>query len=299
MSFQTDAGALGLAAAWSAETAVKATLSALVGTYGLVKQFDLNQRQIVIAEAANARAQEFLAITQDAYNVITKPIVALDRTLFERFVSSFANYQALYETEAFRFTVFDADYVMQEGRALSTVQRQFDKAALQRSRQRGKYNTGRAVYESVWFATMTALAKVDAANHSYRFEEARKRYYDSWYFKRQTDGVHVVEQMEAHAISALNHGASSAAQGLHSIGGAEAGLLKAAENSEATLANRADIWGSVANGAFKFAGYSLSERGMGGMGMNQSMYGGWNEPANDFPSTGLPGPPFGSLVPNT
>lgn len=297
MSFQSDLTGEALAGAWLAETAVKATLGALVGTFSLVKQFELNQRQTVIAENADARAQQYLALTQDSYANITKPIAALDTALFNRFVGSFANYQALYETEAFRLTTYTPDYVMQEGRAISMVQRQFEKAALQRKRQLGKYSTGRARYESVWFSTMTALAKVDAANHAYRFEEARKRYFDSWYWQRQTAGMQAVAHMEADAINALNKGSAVVAQGLNSIGQAEAGLLKTAENVESTLQARSNIWGGIANGAFNFTGYSLSESRAQGM-VESAAHGGWNEPLNTWPITTFT-PGFGSLMPNT
>lgn len=266
MSFVTDGSSFAIAGAMLADSAIKGTLAALVGTYGLIKQFDLNERQIIIAERAATRADAYLTLAQSAYNTITLPIFELDRTLFNRFVSSFGNYQALYETEAFRLITYTPDYVLQEGRALSAVQRQFDKAALQRKRQAGKYNTGRALYEAVWFATMAGLAKVDAVNHSYRFEEARKRFYDSWFWSRQTAGMHAVQQMEADAINALGKGQAGVASGLASIGQAEGNYLKAAENVEATLANRADIWGGVANGAFKFAGYEISKQSTAGNG---------------------------------
>lgn len=247
MSFQTDGGTFAIAA-------VQSALGALIGTFGLVKQFELNQRQIVIAEHADVRAEEYLALTQDAYNTITLPTFALDKTLFNRFVNGFANYQALYETEAFREIEYTPDYVLQEGRAISAVQRQFDKAYLQRKRQNGQYNTGRARYEAVWFSTMAALARVDASNHAYRFEEAKKRYYDTFFWRKQSDGVHVVDQMEKDAINALAHAQAGAASGLNAIGHAEGNLLKAAENAEATLAVRGDIWGGLANGAFRSAG---------------------------------------------
>lgn len=284
MSFQTDAGAIAIA-----------SVTASLGTYGVIKQFDINQGMLVLAQNADARAAEYLAITQAAYNNITLPIFNADYTLFNRFLTSFANYQALYETEAFRLITYTADYVMQEGRSLAAVQRQFDKAALQRKRQNGKYNTGRARYESVWFATVTALAKVDMVNHSYRFEEARKRYYDTWYWSRQTAGAHVVQQMEADAISALNHAGAVVAQGLSSIGGAEKALLSAAENHENVMQARSNIWGGIANGSFEKAGYSM---GMHAAREN-SIYGGSNEPLNNDPIVGIGSFGFGTLLPNT
>jgi hypothetical protein len=256
------------------QLAFQTILSTLVGVYALVKQHQLMKEYLKLAKRQVVIAEEYLQLAKDHYHSISVPTWKCQKMLFDRYVSGFAPYETEYLSDAFRLKEYSPEYKAQEGRAIATVQAMFDKARLQRLRQNGKYNRGRACFDSTYFAIMQAQAKVAAVNHAYRFEENRKFKLDQWYWQRRTQGVAVVSDMGNRVVGGLNGGAGVANQGLGLVGDAVGRVQGAFGFVENGYTNLANFWGGLANTAFQFAGYSYGRSqampfsgGMGGSGI--------------------------------
>lgn len=258
MSFATDGSAAIMASAQLADVGWKAVLGAAVGTYGLIKQHDLQKQMVALSERGVINAERQQNLAESSYSSITLPAFTNQKLLFDRYRTTFARWEDIFTAEAFRLTTYTPDYVTQEGRALSVVQRQFDRAARQRRRQQGKYAAGRVLHDASWFAMQLAQAKIDASNHAYRFEEARKRAWDEFYWKRWADGSALVARMSAAVISGLNGAQAANTAALNSVAQAGKGLQDALTTEMSALNNMSSKWGGLANGAFSFAGDSVA-----------------------------------------
>lgn len=233
----------------------QSALALLVGVYSLIKQHQIMKEYLNLAKDQVKQAERYLKLAEDHYATISVPTFKCQKKLFERYLTEFSGRENAYLEEAFRLKEYTPEYKLQEGRALATVQMMFDKAALQRRRQIGKYNVGRACHDNTYFAVTMAQAKVAAANHGYRFEEARKFKLDQWYWARQSAGIGIVDSMAGRVVSGLNGGAAVATSGLNAVGGAYGIAQNAFKFVENGYTNLANFWGSVANTAFQYAGY--------------------------------------------
>lgn len=242
-------------------------LAGLIGTYGLVRQYQLLQKQVDLAERSVDQAEDYLDLATDAYANISIPTFTRQSTQFDRYVSTFAGYEDIYMEDAFRLKEYTPEYDVQMGRTIASVQSTFDKAALQRSRQNGRYNTGRACHDGLWFATMTALAKVDAVNHGYRYEDAKKIQLDGWYWERRSGGARINEAHADRVTGGLNGGAGAVGNGLTSIGQGVQQVQNAQRGVTEAFNNQANFFGSVSNGAFRFVGFNSY---MGGANPSQN-----------------------------
>lgn len=238
------------------QLAWQTALSTITGIYSLIKQHQVIKEYLKLAKQQVAIAQDYLKLAQNHYHTISVPTWKCQKMLFDRYVSSFSSYENEYVADAFRLKEYSPEYKLQEGRALATVQLMFDKARIQRRRQTGKYNTGRACYDNTYFSIQQALAKTAAANHAYRFEETRKFKLDQWYWQRRTQGAAIVDNMANRVVSGLNGGASVANQGLSLVGDGVGRVQSAFQFVENGYTNLANFYGSVANTAFQFAGYA-------------------------------------------
>jgi hypothetical protein len=259
------------------QTGWMSVLAGLIGTYGLIKQYELQKEQIKLAERGVNQAEGYLSLAQSNYNTIALPAFTRQRDLFDRYLNQFSGYETTYLEDAFRLKEYCPDYALQEGRALGRVQAQFDKAALQRQRQTGKYACGRACHDNLVNSITLALARVDAANHAYRYEEDKKRVLDEWYWKRRSDGARIVDSMAGRVVSGLSGGVAGATGALNGIGTASNSLRLAGQQATAAYDNSSDFWGSISNGAFRMAGYGVGRWGssMFSGQQSQSPVGNW------------------------
>lgn len=235
----------------------------IIGTYAVIKQFQLYEEQLALAKQTVRQAEDYLDLTKFGFWNVAIPTFNRQRDLFDRYVSNFAHYEVEYMADAFRFKEYDPDYTTQEGRTQASVQYKFDRAALQRRRQNGKYNSGRACHDAIYFGTMMALAKVDAANHGYRYEEAKKRELDQWYWQRRTDGARITDSMAGRVVSGLNGGANVVINSLNAIGRGVGALNSAVQTAGQATNQAAQAYGALANGAFRSQGYAMGRGGNG------------------------------------
>ena len=247
------------------QTSAWATLAKLVGIYGLVRQYQIQKDYLDETKAATAQAERYLKLAESAYQTISVPTFRCQKALFQRYLCDFSTYESRYVGDAFRLKEYDPKYQVQEGRAISTVQRMFDKARLQRQRINGKYNTGRACHDTTTMLIQQAQAKVAAANTAYRYEEERKLQLDDWYWQRRSAGIGVVGNMRANVITGLNGGATTANDGLGAVGRGVGRLSSAVDASGDAFANMADFWGGISRAGFGSAAYRSGRNNAGGI----------------------------------
>lgn len=247
-------------AAQSQQYTWQSALAGIIGTYGYIKQAELLERQTDQQDELVAQGERYLELAERTFEEVTLDAYGLQKNLFLRYRDQFAPKEVDYLDEALRLREYDPDYALQEGRAISSVQANIDRARLKRARQRPRYATGACCYEDTWFAIEGARLTTDAANRGYRFEEDRKFRLDQWYWTRWTAGAQLVENMRAHVISGVNSGVANVSGGLGQIGSAVGQLGNLVQSQGAALRDQASFFGTLANGAFRFSGYSF---GMG------------------------------------
>jgi hypothetical protein len=241
----------------------QAILSALVGTYGLIRQFQMLERQIDLAERGVNQAEAYLNIASDAYVNITVPNQVRSNVAFDTYMyTGFAIYEAIFLEDAFRLKEYVPNYSTQEGRTLGLVQAQFDRAARQRMRGAGKYNVGRVAWDSMWFATMAAMAKVDAINHGYRYEESKKITLDGWDWERRASGAKLNEAHAVRVTNGLLGAGTNANAALGEIGRGVEAVQRAIGAASEAYAQKGNFFGqTLGQGGFQSAGQALENIG--------------------------------------
>lgn len=236
-------------------------LAGIIGTYGFVRQVQLQERMVDCAEAQKEQAQDYLDLTREQYDDVFKPIYDCIKTEFIEAQDCFSQYEKDFVQLAFDCEPYEPDYVSQQGRVLGTVQAQFDNGNKQRRRQLGKYETGRCKSENLRFALAAATAKTDALNAAYRYEEARRDRYEEVYWGRKVQAVSVAQNVIARSFGALTSSGSVVSAGLGAIGTAFGRSLDAYGAFAGATSGLSDIFGTLANGAFQYAGYQSFGRG--------------------------------------
>lgn len=252
-----------------------AILMGVVGTYGVVKQHSLNSRAIEVAERGADRADEFFLFTQRQYREISVPTYQCFKDEFTGFHDQYSRLEELFTDLAFSQDEYTTDYVSVEGRVVSTVQQQFDRGRKETTRQLGKYQTGRHKSENLRFALAAALARSDAANTAYRYEEDKESRFDTEYWARRVQAIQAVQNIGSRVFAGLGSGSAAIAQGLGSSNNALQGTFRAAENVSGALAGQSDFFGSLSNGAFQSAGFSQGNGNNSAFGYNGGFGGGF------------------------
>jgi hypothetical protein len=263
-----------------ARNAWQMLLGSFIGIYSLIKSYEMYKEQLKIAKEILRQQEDYLTLAKRHYDEINLPSFERVRDLYDRYVVRFQNYEDRFMQEAFRLVEYDPDYDVQEGRVFSKVQTQFDRSYRMRLRARGKYQAGRPCRDATWISVMAALAKVDAINHSYRYEEAKKRDLDQWYWNRWRAGAQFETDLANRAVSGLNRGVAVSVQGLNAVGAAYTNVMQAGQMVMEGYQVMGSFWASIANGAFRMAGY--------GAGSNSMM--GWMPPPYGGGAYGLYGP---------
>lgn len=257
-------------------------LAGIIGTVGIIQQYNLNQRQVDLQERAVDQAQEYLELAQDNYNNISVPTFERMRDFFDNCgLASWKTHVENFLDLADDDVTYDPKYDLAEGRAISTVQAQFDKARTLRGRMRGRFRTGKCCAEDTMFAIASAQAKVAAANVAYRYEDQKAFEVDQWYWQKQTAGGQLAMNGLANAVSGLNGGAGVATTGLGAIAEGTRSLTAASAGAADAIGNLASFWGNISNGAFGILGYGMGrDSAAGGVfsGFTQAGGGGGGTP---------------------
>jgi hypothetical protein len=263
----------------------QAILGGLLGTFALVNQYNLLNRQMAVAEEMLEVNKRYLTIAENAFNNIAVPTWDRQKTEFDRYVSDFTSYHYEYMGDAFRLKEYQPEYALQEGRNIASVQANFDRAYLQRRRQMGRYNTGLSCSEGTRFSIMAALARTDATNHGYRYEEAKKMMLDDWYWRRRVSGADHVAGMAARVTSGINGGVAGVNSGIGAMQGTLGQVNQAYGAVGASLGNMANFWGQAASMGFGMAGYAQGRGSVSPFGQGNSAGGGGMGGFNDLGSS--------------
>lgn len=308
-------------------TTARQALLGLIGIYGVIRQQEALEDQIALQERVVDQADEYLAlatrnyeevvlrtfndVTLPAYNNIAQPAFDCQKALFDRYNDEFRPFEAAFIAITDDLpTEYEADYATAEGRAMSTVNGQIDRARQNLSRTRGKYETGRCCAEDVWFSLAAASARTAAANEGYRYEDARKLQLDRWYFSRHAAGADLAAAARANVISGVNGGVAgvnssiaaitagvnAATNSISSIGGAVGRLQGSANSLGGALQNQGSSFATLSNGAFQALGYQLGFGGGAQNGALSLLSSGSNAGVNAF-AGGQTSTPFGGYAP--
>lgn len=274
-------------------------LMGLIGVYGVVRQVEALEDQVALQERVVSQADEYLNlatrnyeevvlrtfedVTLPAYENIAQPAFDCQKDLFDRYDADMRQYEIGFLADTIKLPCeYAPDYETAQGRAMSVVDAQFDRAARNRARTRGKYATGQCCHEAIYFSVEKAKAKARAANEGYRYEDALKREMDRWYFTRRATGAELAAAARAHVISGVNGGVAgvnaslsaisagvnSATSGIAGIGSAVGRSQTAVQGLSAAIGQQGSFFGNLSNGAFQSLGYSL---GFGGGNQNGSL----------------------------
>ena len=254
----------------------QAVLAQAIGTFGFIRQFELQSRMVDCAEEQKQQAQEYLELTQQQYEEVFRPIYTCVKDAFVDTAECYEQYEKQFVALAFECPEYEPDYVSQQGRVLGVVQAQFDNAAKQRRRTLGKHDSGKCKNEDLRIALATATAKTDALNAAYRYEEARRDRYEEVYWNRKVQAIQVTQNIFSRVFGSLTSSGNVVANGLGTIGTAFGRSLDAYGAFASATSGLSDLFGTLANGAFQFAGYQSFGRpgfnsGLGGQaGFNAS-----------------------------
>jgi len=248
----------------------QAALGAAMATYGLIMQHEMIERQIGVMERAQDVAEEYLTLAQNTHWNVAVPTYERQRDLFDNSLACFQQAQCAFLTQSQQLQTYTPEYDVQMGRSIGLVQAQFDRAARQRARAIGPYASGRCCDDAIRFGVARSLAISSAVNHGYRFEEARKRALDQWYWERMAAGASFLTNWRGQVISALNGGAGVALQGVATVGGAVGRVQEGAAGAAQAYGNMAQFWGGVASLGFAMGGFSAGAGGYGAGRMGSS-----------------------------
>lgn len=256
------------AAAWGSDAAAtyatvmtqqntwQSALATIIGTYGFIRQAQALDRQVDLQERMVDNADDYLALAQQSFQEITRDAYLCQKSLFERYKADLEQCVDEFLLESKRLTEHAPEYVAAEGRAVMSVRRAMDRARRKRALGRSKYALGACCHESIWFDTEQARLEVNAANAAYDSERTLKFRLDEFYWQRQTVGAQLVENYRTHVISGVNSGTTNVANGLNAIGGAVSASTRAGAQLGDAIRDQASFFGTLSNGAFRFAGFS-------------------------------------------
>lgn len=232
------------------------TFMGLLGTYALINQYQLLERQTDMNEDMVGYAERYLNLAEDNYSDITLNAYNKMVDLYDHFTTSFQPFEKTFLDQARSVLTYTADYDTAEGRAMAGVGQQYSLVRQRRARQRSRYAVGACCSEDLLLDIAQANALVDASNRGYRYEDEKKLKLDDWYWQHYSQAIQLVENMRANVITGLNGGVAGATQGLGAIAGMMQTANSAVSNMGNAIDNQASFFGTVSNGAFRMMGFN-------------------------------------------
>ena len=242
----------------------QSALAGLVGTYGVVRQYELQRRMVDLHERSVDQAEEYLTLSKRHYDEIALPAFNRNRDHYDVVIQTWRPRIDQYLAEAYRLVEYAADYTTQMGRFMSVAAAEVAKARRMRVRQRGRYELGRMRYEEAMFSIRGAEARVAAASLGYRYEDAKKQDMDRWYWQRWSSGAELVGSAIANAISGINQGTAGATTALNAAGNAVGRVAEAVRGLSGALDEQSSFWGQNVTSAANWAGNRNTVRRLGG-----------------------------------
>lgn len=231
-------------------------LAGIIGTYGYIRQYELQRDALALQERAIRVAERGIELAERNYNEIAVPVFQRFRDYFDNCVDKMKEYQTRFIEKAFECEEYEADYEGQAGRVKGRISANFDSIRMKVRRSRGKYSTGYVCNEDIRLGIAEGIALSDATNRAYRYEDAKKIRLDQQCFERCQVAASLANSISAQAFNGLNGGASLTQSGLARIQTAQGQLAQAQNNAAQQTSQFADFFGGIANGAFQFVGFS-------------------------------------------
>ena len=244
-------------------TQAYAAILSLIGTVGLIRQWDALDRSLDLAERQTDTAEDYYDLSLRNYEEVTIRAFECQKELFDRYTADFADCADIFVALGKDPKEYVAGYALYGGRAAAGVGAQFSRLRQRRQRQRSKYATGACCNENLQLDIAQAVAMTEAKNRGYRYEDQRKIQLDQWYWSKCESVATFVSQMRAHVISGVNSGVANATGSIGAVGGAVGAIGQAGASQQGALENIASFFGSLSNGAFRLAGGFLGYNSIG------------------------------------
>jgi len=261
-------------------------LARVVGVSGIIGQLALNTRMVVCAERAKEQAQEQFEFYRDNFNDLIKPMFECIKNEFTSFVETLKGCEIAFIERNKDYEASPINYDVHKGRVMGTVSAQFDRGQKERQRQVGKYASGRCKSENVRFQLAKRTALVDASHVAFRYAEARRIQDEERAFGRQRAALECVKAIGARVFGSVNQSGSVLVNGLNGLQGAFGGTLDAYGAVSSAASGLSDVFGSISNGAFSYAGYQSFGRPISPGGLGYQGYGGSTGYNTGFATTG-------------
>ena len=238
----------------TAQAAYIAPLAGIIGTFGFIRQYELQRDALALSERGVILAERAMELAERQYNEIALPIFQRFKNYFDECVADMKVWQRRFIEKAFECDEYEAQYDEQEGRARARVSAQFDSAEKQIARSRGKYSVGHVCNQNIRLSIAKAMALSDAANRGYRFEDAKKVRLDQQCFERCQAGASVASSITGQAFNGLNGAASGTNNAVRNVQSSATTLVAQLNEAANFTTQNADFFGGLANGAFRFLG---------------------------------------------
>lgn len=229
----------------------QSVLAGIVGTYGVIRNYELQKRMVDLHQRSVDQAEEYLTLAKRHYDEIAVPTFDRVRDHFDFVRDNWRPKLTLYIDEGLRLKEYTPDYTSQMGRFMSVAQAEMDKARRMRTRMQSRFETGRACYEDALFAIRGAELRTAAASAGYRYEDAKKIEMDKWFWQRWSNVAELVSSAIANAISGLNQSTAVATTSLSQIGGAVGRGRDALAGLSGATESLAGFWGTQANSSIR------------------------------------------------
>lgn len=248
------------------ELGIMGSFMTLLGTYALIEQHNLLERQTDMNERMVDYAERYLNLAEDNYTDITVDAYQAQRELFDRFATGpFQGFEEQFMEMATERQEYAPDYALHEGRATAGVGQQYSLLRQRRNRQRRRYNMGACCHENLMLDIAQANAVVDAQNRGFRYEDEKKMRLDEWYWQHISQAMQVVENMRANVVTGLNGGVANATGAVSAISGVLSQGIAATRGASAAIQDQASYFGTLSNGIFESIGFG---RGRGSVSGN-------------------------------
>ena len=231
-------------------------LAGIVGTYGYIETWKLNERMVDVAEKQVRLACENFDFVQDQYEEVFKPIYLCSKDYWNYYRQCFGGFEKDYVDKAFEDCEYIPEYKAVAGRINAQTQQSLVRARNIKKNTQSVYACGGHAYDTLMFAHWSQRANTDAIARGYRQEDEKSLRLMEFYWNRKTAAMSQVSAIGQRSAGLLTGSGSVASAGLGAIGSALGGISTAYGALANANTNQADFFTGISNGAFRLAGYS-------------------------------------------
>jgi hypothetical protein len=241
------------------EIAANVSLQTLINGFfaglGLVKQYDMMEKQGELYEAQRDATLRNIALAENNYNQMALPAYKKAEEYFHVY------YRRQWETKlktiadcGLKDCEYTPDYNRWVSRGLADVVKVVNQAKLAGRRQLDKYSAGACCEQDYRFAELQAVLVTDTVNLGRVYEDERKLKMDNFFWNKYLSTAQIIQNIGSLAANINQYGKSNIAQALQLTTQAISAFDRAVESGFAALGQQGSFYGGLANLAGRFTG---------------------------------------------